>query len=207
MYQWSEATYFTNEKAQKVLFDGEMYAVINYAQGGHLTAIYKNELEIPTAIDNGANVNVLPKAFYDQHPQLHELPKMKANMQPIMTGNGSIPAYFWMDIPLEIQGIVIQLHCIICDSTARYGLLLSRLALRPVAGSTIVWHNNQVLIKMNAIPLIATQGLNLAPNMKQSITTKIEVTDKELEKRPVQGNAISWITTNRKGFPYIPVDY
>ena len=108
-----EATYFTNEKAQKVLFDGEMYAVINYVQGGHLTAIYKNELEIPTAIDNGANVNVLPKAFYDQHPQLHELPKMKANMQPIMTGNGTIPAYFWMDIPLDIQGIVIQLRCII----------------------------------------------------------------------------------------------
>ena len=58
---------------------------------------------------------------------------------------------------------------------------------------------------MNAIPLIATQGLNLAPNMKQSLTAKIEVTDKVLEKRPVQGNAVSWITTNRKGFPYIPV--
>ena len=55
-----EATYFTMEKVQKVLFDGEMYAVITYHEGGHLKAIYKNELEIPTAIDNGANVNVLP---------------------------------------------------------------------------------------------------------------------------------------------------
>ena len=100
-----EATYFTTEKAQKVLFDGEMYAVILYQEGSRLKAIYKNELEIPTAIDNGANVNVLPKAFYDQHPQLHELPKIKANMQPIMTGNGTIPAYFWMDLPLTIQGI------------------------------------------------------------------------------------------------------
>ena len=72
-----EATYFTTEKAQKVLFNGEMYAVILYQEGGCLKAIYKNELEIPTAIDNGANVNVLPKAFYDQHPQLHELPKKK----------------------------------------------------------------------------------------------------------------------------------
>ena len=72
-----EAMYFTTEKAQKVLFDGEMYAVITYQEGGCLKAIYKNELEIPTAIDNGANVNVLPKAFYDQHPQLHELPKIK----------------------------------------------------------------------------------------------------------------------------------
>ena len=124
-----EATYFTTVKVQKVLFNGEMYAVIEYQEGGHLKAIYKNELEIPTAIDNGANVNVLPKAFYYQHPQLHELPKIKANMQPIMTGNGTIPAYFWMDLPLTIQGIYIQLHCIVCDSTAGHGLLISRLAL------------------------------------------------------------------------------
>ena len=96
-----EAMYFTTQNAQKVLFDGELYAVINYNEGGHLTAIYKNVLEIPTAIDNGANVNVLPKAFYDQ--------KVKANMQPIMTGNGPIPAYFWMDIPITLQGVSIQL--------------------------------------------------------------------------------------------------
>ena len=105
-----EATYFTTEKAQKVLFDGEMYAVLTYTEGGHLKAIYKNELEIPTAIDNGANVNVLPKAYYDQHPELQELPKTKANMPPIMMGNGTIPAYFWLDIPLEIQGVIIQLR-------------------------------------------------------------------------------------------------
>ena len=199
-----EAAYFTTEKAQKVLFDGEMYAVINYQEGGHLTAIYKNELEIPTAIDNGANVNVLPKAFYDQHPQLHELPKMKANLQPIMTGNGTIPAYFWMDIPLEIQGIALQLRCIICDSTAGHGLLLSRLALDQLQALQH-YDKNQILIKMNAIPIRATQGFNLAPNMKQSITAKLEVTDKTLERRPVQGNAIAWITTNREGFPFIPV--
>ena len=157
-----EATYFTNENAQKVLFDGEMYAVIKYQEGGHLTAIYKNELEIPTAIDNGANVNVLPKAFYDQHPQLHELPKMKANMQPIMTGNGTIPAYFWMDIPIEIQGIVIQLRCIICDSTAGYGLLLSRLALDQLQAIQL-YDKNQVLIKINAIPLRSDTGFKFSP--------------------------------------------
>ena len=117
-----EAVYFTTEEAQKVLFDGEMYAVINYEEGGRLKAIYKNELEIPTVIDNGANVNVLPKAYYDQHRELQDLPKTKANMPPIMTGNGMIPAYFWIDIPLEIQGVVIQLRCIVCESTAGHGL-------------------------------------------------------------------------------------
>ena len=66
-----EAVYFDTHKAKKVLFDGEMYAQFEYDEGSNLKAMYKNELEIPTFIDNGASVNVLPKAFYDQHKILH----------------------------------------------------------------------------------------------------------------------------------------
>ena len=100
--QMVEAVYFDTYKAKKVLFDGEMYAQFEYDEDGNLKTMYKNELEIPAFIDNGASVNVLPKAFYDQHTILHKLPKVSANMQPIMTGNGAIPAYFWIDLPLEI---------------------------------------------------------------------------------------------------------
>ena len=192
------------KRRKKYYFDGEMYAVINYAEGGRLKAIYKNELEIPTVIDNGANVNVLPKAYYDQHRELQELPKTKANMPPIMTGNGMIPAYFWIDIPLEIQGVVIQLRCIVCESTAGHGLLISRLSLDQLQAIQL-YYKNQLMIKMNAIPIIVTQGLSLAPNKRQTIMAKLDVTDKSLHKRPIQGDAISWITTNRKGFPLIPV--
>ena len=91
--------------------------------------MYKNKLEIPTFIDNGASVNVLPKAFYDKHKILHKLPKVSANMKPIMTGNGAIPTYFWIDLPLEIKGTYLQLCCIVCDSTAGHGLLFSRMSL------------------------------------------------------------------------------
>ena len=94
-----EAVYFDTHKAKKVLFNGEMYAQFEYDEGGNSKTMYKNELEIPTFIDNGASVNVLPKAFYDHHKILHKLPKVSANMQPIMTGNGAIPAYFWIDLP------------------------------------------------------------------------------------------------------------
>ena len=124
-----EAVYFDTHKAKKVLFDGEMYTQFEYNEGSNLKAMYKNELEIPAFIDNGASVNVLPKAFYDQHKILHKLPKVSANMQPIMTGNGAIPAYFWIGLPLEIQGIHLQLCCIVCDSTAGHGLLFSRMSL------------------------------------------------------------------------------
>ena len=124
-----KAVYFDTNKATKVLFDGDMYAQMEYNIGGTITAMYKNELEIPAFIDNGASVNVLPKAFYDKHELLHKLPKVNANKQHIMTGNGPIPAYFWIDIPLEIQCIHLQLRCIVCDSTANYGLLISRMSL------------------------------------------------------------------------------
>ena len=46
-----------------------------------------------------------------------------------MTGNGAIPAYFWIDLPLEIQGIHLQLHYIVYDSTAGHRLLFSRMLL------------------------------------------------------------------------------
>ena len=124
-----EVVYFDTTKVKKVLFD--LYAQFEYDEQGNLKAMYKNELEIPTFIDNGASVNVLPKAFYDKHKidLLHKLPKVSADMQLIMTGNGTIPAYFWIDLPLEIQGIFLQLCCIVCDSTAGHGLLFSRMSL------------------------------------------------------------------------------
>ena len=125
-------------------------------------------------------------------------------MPPIMTGNGTIPAYFRLDIPLEIQGVIIQLRCIVCESTAGHGLLISRLTLDQLQAIQL-YDKNQLLVKMNAIPIIATQGLNLAPNKRQTITAKLSITDRNLDRRPVQGEAISWIRTNREGFPYIPV--
>ena len=173
-----EAIYFDTDKVKKVLFDGEMYAQFDYDEGGNLKAMHKNELEIPAFIDNGASVNVLPEAFYDKHKILHKLPKVSANMQPIMTGNGAIPAYFWIDLPLEIQGIHLQLRCIICDSTAGHCLLFSRMSLDQMQAIQL-YDKWQVLLKMNAIPLRLTQGVTVSPNQKV-VTAELVVTDPNL---------------------------
>ena len=77
---------------------------------------------------------------------LHKLPKVSANMQPIMMGNGSIPAYFWIDLPLEIQGIHLQLRCIVCDSTAGHGLLFNRMSLDQIQAIQL-YDKRQVLLK------------------------------------------------------------
>ena len=110
---------------------------------------------------------MLPKAFYDQHKILHKLPKVSVNMQPIMTGNGAIPAYFWIDLSLEIQGILLQLHCIVCNSTAGHGLLFSRMSLDQMQAIQL-YDKRQVLLKMNAVPLVLTQGATISPNQKRS---------------------------------------
>ena len=129
--------------------------------------MYKNELEIPAFIDNGTSVNVLPKAFYNKNELLHKLPKVNANKQHIMTGNSPIPAYFWIDIPLEIQGIHLQLRCIVCDSTANYGLLISRMSLDQMQVIQL-YDKRQILIKMNVIPLILMEGATISPNQEKS---------------------------------------
>ena len=150
------------KKCKKYYLMGKCMLLLIIQRAAASKAIYKNELEIPTAIDNGANVNVLPKAYYDQH---QELPKIKANMPPIMTGNGTIPAYFWIDVPLEIQGVVLQLRCIVCESTAGHGLLISRLALDQLQAIQL-YDKNQLLIKMNAIPIIATPRAKFSSKQK-----------------------------------------
>ena len=199
-----EVVFFDTDKAIKVLFDRDMYAQIEYNEGGNLKAMYKNELEIPAFIDNGASVNVLPKAFYDEHKILHALPKVSANMQQIMTGNGAIPAYFWIDMPLEIQGVHLQLRCIVCNSTAEHGLLISRMSLDQMQVIQL-YDKRQILIKINAIPLVLMEGVMINFNQNITVMAKLLVTDPALKCKPIQGEAVSWITTNRDGFPFVPV--
>ena len=200
-----EAVLLDATKATKVFFEGDMYAQMQYYSSSKLMAMYKNELEIPAFIDNGASVNVLPKSFYDKHEIFHTLPKVNANKQKTMTGNGSIQAYFWMDIPLVIQGIYLQLRCIVCDSTADHGLLISRMSLDQLQAIQM-YDKNMILLKIAAIPLIPlTEGTTISPNQRKTLNAKLLITDPELQERPIQREAITWITTNKDGFPYVPV--
>ena len=58
---------------------------------------------------------------------------------------------------------------------------------------------------MNAIPLIVTQGATISPNQRKVVTAELKVTDPKLRKKPIQGDTVTWITTNKEGFPFVPV--
>ena len=58
---------------------------------------------------------------------------------------------------------------------------------------------------MNAIPLIMTQGATISPNQRKVVSAELKITDPLLKRKPIQGDAVTWITTNRDGFPFVPV--
>ena len=58
---------------------------------------------------------------------------------------------------------------------------------------------------MNAIPLVLTQGVTISPNQRKVMTAELKVTDPQLHKKPILGDAITWVTTNKDGFPFVPV--
>ena len=58
---------------------------------------------------------------------------------------------------------------------------------------------------MNAIPLILTQGATISPNQRKIVPAKLKVTDPKLRNKPIQGDTVIWITTNKEGFPLVPV--
>ena len=58
---------------------------------------------------------------------------------------------------------------------------------------------------MNAIPLILTQGATISPNQRKVVMAELRVTDPQLCMKPIQGDAVTWVTTNKDGFPLVPV--
>ena len=58
---------------------------------------------------------------------------------------------------------------------------------------------------MNAIPLILMEGATISPYQEKVVNAKLQVTDPALKYKPIQGDAVTWITTNKIRFPFVPV--
>ena len=66
------------------------YSVITYTDDNMLMGTYDNTYDIPTFVDNGTTFNIMPTHFYNKVYYLHHLPKEKAEITNIATGNGSV---------------------------------------------------------------------------------------------------------------------
>ena len=201
-----EAVCLSADQPQKVIFNENTYAKIKYDEKGHLLALYESAgsaapLEIPVVIDNGASVNVTPKWFYDQNKILHTLPKQKSYLPQINTGNGLIDHHFWIDIPIQMQGVFLQVKSLVYGTQAPYGLLLSRHELNQMQ-CIQVYNKHEVWLKQTTIPLIATTNTSVYPKQIKEVILKLDLTSQKLH---IEGRSVSWIVTEQLGFPLQPI--
>ena len=176
------------------------YSMLTYTDDGMMTGTYHNTHDIPIYIDNGLTLNIMPMHFYDNAYYLHHLPKAPATAQKIHTGNGPIKTRFWIDIFVTVQGCMMQFKLLVCDNQAQTGILLSKMALEQLQ----TWQDystNTLYVKQTAIPLHATQNIELLPDRKTTIEVIADRT-KELQcNKVMQGQGIVWAWSNDSSKP------
>ena len=136
---------------------------------------------------------------------MHHLPKYDATGEIIRTGNGTIATHFWTDIQINIQGCLIQLKVLVCDTQARTSILLSRMALEQLQ----TWQDygsNTMYIKQTAIPLFATQRHEILPGRKVVIKGILDRSMQDIyQSSYIQGEGICWVWSNDSSKPTQPV--
>ena len=98
--------------------------MLTYLDDGMMTGTYDNTRDIPTYIDNGSTLNIMPMHFYDNAYYLHHLPKAPTAANTIHTGNGPVKTHFWIDILLNVQGCMPQFKLLVCDPKPKLGYFL-----------------------------------------------------------------------------------
>ena len=168
------------------------YSMLTYLDDGMMTGTYDNTHEIPIYIDNGSTLNIMPTHFYNNAYYLHHLPKVPTAAKTIQTGNSPVKTHFWIDILLNVQGCMLQLKLLVCDTQAQTGILLSKMALEQLQ----TWQdysNNTLYVKQTAIPLHAIQNIELLPDRKTTIEVITDRTNELQYKDIIGGQGIVWV--------------
>ena len=180
------------------------YSMLTYLDNGMMTRTYDNTHDIPIYIDNGLTLNIMPTHFYDNAYYLHHLPKAPMAAKTILTGNSPVKTHFWIDVLVNVQGCMIQLKLLVCDTQAQTGILLSKMALEQLQ----TWQdysNNTLYVKQTAIPLHAIQNIELLPDRKTTIEVIADKTNELHYKDIIGGQGIVWVWSNDSSKPLQPI--
>ena len=180
------------------------YSMLTYLDNGMMTGTYDNTHDIPIYIDNGSTLNIMPMHFYDNAYYLHHLLKAPTAAKTILTGNGPVKTHFWIDLLLNVQGCMIQLKLLVCDTQAQTGILLSKMALEQLQ----TWQdytNNTLYVKQTAIPLHTIQNIELLPDRKTTIEVIADKTNELHYKDIIGGQGIVWVWSNDSSKPLQPI--
>ena len=173
------------------------------AKHGKLTGMFEH-IPIPIMIDDGATIGIMPTSFYYLHNEIQRLPKIKPHHTRIHTGNGAIEAHFLIDLPLNIQGVLIQLRLLVCDSQVPAAVLLSRCAMVQLQ----IIHNyntSEIYIPYQSIDVKLTNKVLIPPNTKVRCHGKLDRFEKDAQPCHISGRAIFWAYISSRYKPHIPL--
>ena len=181
----------------------EPYSIIQYAEDGLMMGLYDNTHEIPILVDNGSTLNIMPTYYYEKAYYLHHLPKERET-RTIHTGNGAVQTHFWIDVPVNIQGCLLQLKLPVCDTQAKAGILLSKMALEQLQ----TWQDysaNTIYIKQMALLMLTAQDIELLPNRTTVVELIANCNAHFKNSKLIQGMGIVWVWSNDSSKPLQPI--
>ena len=173
------------------------------AKHGKLTGMFEH-IPIPIMIDDGATIGIMPTSFYYLHSEIQKLPTVKPHHTRIHTGNGAIEAHFLIDLPLNIQGVLIQLRLLVCDSQVPAAVLLSRSAMVQLQ-ITHNYNTSEIYIPYQSIDVRLANKVIIPPNTKVRCHGRLARFEKDGQACRISGRAIFWACIPSKYRPYIPL--
>ena len=194
---YTQANKLDNDKIRK-----RGYHVLP-AKHGKLTGMFEH-IPIPIMIDDGATIGIMPTSFYYLHNEIQRLPTIKPHHTRIHTGNGSIEAHFLIDLPLNIQGVLIQLRLLVCDSKVPAAVLLSRSAMVQLQ----IIHNyntSEIYIPYQSIDVKLSNKILIPPNNKARCHGKLDYFEKDGQPCHISGCAIFWAHIPGRYKPHVPL--
>ena len=194
---YTQANKLENDKIRK-----RGYHIIP-AKHGKLTGMFEH-IPIPIMIDDGATIGIMPTSFYYLHNEIQRLPTVKPHHTRIHTGNGSIEAHFLIDLPLNIQGVLIQLRLLVCDSQVPAAVLLSRSAMVQLQ----IIHNyntSELYIPYQSIDVKLSNKVLIPPNTKARCHGNLDYFEKDGQPCHISGRAIFWAHIPGRYKPHVPL--
>ena len=194
---YSQASKLENDRIHK-----RGYHIIP-AKHGKLTGMFEH-IPIPIMIDDGATIGIMPTSFYYLHTEIQKLPTVKPHHTRIHTSNGSIEAHFLIDLPLNIQGVLIQLRLLVCDSQVPAAVLLSRSAMVQLQ-ITHNYNTSELYIPYQSIDVKLNNKVLIPPNTKARCHGQLDYFEKDGQPCHISGRAIFWAHIPGRYKPYVPL--
>ena len=127
-----------------------------------------DDTQVQIFIDNGATPSIFPLSIYNRKTQYCKKYPKTESYTPIHMGEGMIASHFWIEIPLKLDNLVIQIKALVCDFKYPYDIVLGCTSMAQHS----TWQDyafKWLYMQQISIPLITRKNVQILPG-KTGIT-------------------------------------